>query len=469
MTSEPVLEPGSFRDRTATVFYHRGDVFRGLTQPALRQWEALSTTDFYRRFVLNGGLVHTQQVDPSTVLSSTNHRWTAMLRHEKVPFVSYPYEWPFGMLKDAALLQIDLLLAALDEGMTLKDASPFNIQWNGAAPVFVDVASFERWVSGEPWVGYRQFCQLFLYPLFLLAYRDVPYHPWLRGRLEGIDAETCRRLMSPRDFLRGGVLTHVYLQARAQAAWKQTTRDIRADLRATGFGPTIIKNNAMRLRKLIAGLRWKPDASTWSEYAACTHYEPADATRKREFVKEVVRVRDWTLAWDLGANTGTFSRIAAERSRYVVAIDADHLAVERLYQQLKAEGSRTILPLVGDLADPSPDLGWRNLERKQWMGRGRPDLVLCLALIHHLVINANIPVSELLDWLAGLGADVIIEFVTREDPMVARLLRNKDDQYTDYTLQTFDRELACRFAVHKREPLSSGTRVMYYAGSSKKP
>jgi SAM-dependent methyltransferase len=465
MTNEPVIEPGSFRDRTATVFYHRGDVFRGLTERAHRQWQALSTTDFYRRYVLNGGLVQTRQVDPSTVLPSEHQRWTAVLRHARVPFVSYPYEWPFGMLKDAALLQIDLLLAALDEGMTLKDATPFNIQWNGTAPVFVDVASFERWVRGELWVGYRQFCQMFLYPLFLQAYRDVPYHPWLRGSLEGIEAETCRRMMSARDFLRRGVLTHVYLQARAQAAWRASTRDIRAELRATGFGTTPIENNARRLRRLVAGLRWKRGASRWSEYGSCTHYKPEDAARKRDFVREVVHLRDWPLVWDLGANLGTFSRIAAERANYVVAIDADHLAVERLYQQLKVENSRTILPLVGDLADPSPDLGWRNRERRQLAERGRPDLVLCLALVHHMVIDSHVSLSELLDWLAGLGADLIIEFVTRDDPIVARLLHNRDDQHADYTLEAFDRELALRFGVHKREPLSSGTRVMYYARS----
>ena len=158
-----------------------------------------------------------------------------------------------------------------------------------------------------------------------------------------------------------------------------------------------------------------------------------------------------------------FSRIAAERARYVVAIDADQVAVERLYHDLKRDDSRTILPLVGDVADPSPDLGWRNRERRRWLERGRPELVLCLALIHHLVINGNIPLSDLLDWLASLGADLIIEFVTREDPMVERLLRNKDDQYGDYTQQAFDRELGARFVIQKREPLGSGTRVMYHA------
>jgi hypothetical protein len=461
---ESVLEPGSFRDRSARVFIQDGEVFRGLNERALGQWEALSATRFFRRFTEQGGLVPTERIDPSRqALPAAAGEWAAVLRHESIPFVSYPYEWSFGMLQDAALLQLDLLLAALDEGMTLKDASAYNVQWRGAKPVFVDIASFERRPPGEPWVGYRQFCQLFLYPLLLAAYRDIPFHPWLRGSLEGIDPESCLNALGGLSRLRAGVLTHVYLQARAQAAYAGTRRDVKADLRAAGFDVSLIKANAARLRKLIAGLAWKRARSTWSDYTKCGHYEAADADRKRRFVAEAAASGGRRLVWDLGSNTGTFSRIAAEHARYVVAVDADHLAVERLYQALKQEGNDRILPLVGNLADPSPDLGWRNLERKRLALRGRPDLVLALALVHHVVIGANVPLDEFVNWLADLGADLVIEFVTREDPMVGVLLRNKEDQYADYQLEAFERYLASRYDVLAREPLGSGTRVMYWA------
>jgi SAM-dependent methyltransferase len=179
-------------------------------------------------------------------------------------------------------------------------------------------------------------------------------------------------------------------------------------------------------------------------------------------VRSVAAARDWNLAWDLGCNVGRYSRLAAERARSVVAIDSDHLAVERLYRALKVERLRNILPLVGDLADPSPDLGWRNLERRRLTERGRPDLVLCLALIHHVVIGANIPLAEFLEWLRELGADVVLEFVTRTDPMVKVLLQNKEDQYADYDLQRFEREFTARFTVVGRQPLGSGTRILYH-------
>ena len=386
-----------------------------------------------------------------------------MLEHEKLPFVSYPYEWSFEMLRDAALLQLDLVLAGLDEGIGLKDASAYNLQWKGASPVFVDVASFYKRAEGEPWVGYRQFCQMFLYPLLVQAYRDVPFQPWMRGNIDGMDAEVCLNLLSARDYARAGVLAHVYLQAKAQKAYNATTRDVRQDLSKAGFDKRIIKANAERLRALVARLQWKPKQTTWSDYLKCGHYEASDAEQKQAFVREVAHARDWTLAWDIGCNVGVFSRIVADRAKYVVAMDADHLAIDKLYQALKSERVSNILPLIVNVTDPSPNLGWRNMERKRIDERGRPDLVLALALIHHVVIGGNIPMAEFVEWLKGLGGDLVIEFVTRKDPMVMTLLRNKEDHYADYNEDVFERELAARFRIAKRQPLGSGTRIMYHA------
>ncbi len=462
--SDITLEPGSFRDRTARVFYHDGKILRGLNETALKEWQALSATGFYRRFCETGAIVPTQQRDISSVpFDQSSQPWAGVLEHERLPFVSYPYEWSFEMLRDAALLQLDLVLAGLDEGIGLKDASAYNVQWKGATPVFVDLASFYVRADGEPWVGYRQFCQMFLYPLLLQAYRDVPFQPWMRGSIDGMDAEVCLNLLSARDYLRGGVLAHVYLQAKAQKAYNSTTRDVRADLNKAGFDKRIIKANAERLRALVASLEWKPRQSTWSDYLKCGHYEASDAAQKRDFVRGVASARRWNLAWDIGCNVGVFSRIVAEHARSVVAMDADYLAIDKLYRALKSERVANILPLIVNVTDPSPNLGWRNLERKRISERGQPELVLALALIHHVVIGGNIPMAEFVQWLRDLGGDLVIEFVTRQDPMVATLLRNKEDHYSDYTEQVFERELAARFRIVKREPLGSGTRILYYA------
>jgi ribosomal protein L11 methylase PrmA len=461
---EQRYEPGSFRDRTSRVFYRNGAVLRGLTKQAVKDWEALSSTAFFRRSMAEGKLVSTEQVDTNS-LPDAAHRgeWVAVLKHQPVPFISYPYEWSFSMLKDAAILQLDLLLAALQEHMILKDASPFNVQWIGAKPVFIDIPSFETLLPGEPWVGYRQFCQLFLYPLFLQAYKNVPSQPWLRGSIDGIEPERCNNLMTVRDWLRPGVFTHVYLQAKAQSLHAQTTRDIKKDLRAAGFHQALIKTNVNRLRKIVQRLTWKHTPSVWSDYAEKNTYTDTDREQKMAFIRQVVQSRPWRLVWDLGCNTGIFSRIAAENAGYVVALDADQVVIERLYHALKSEGQTTILPLVGNVADPSPNLGWRGLERKALTERGKPDLTLCLALIHHVVISANIPLKEFIDWLASLGTDVVIEFVTKADPMVQTLLRNKRDNYTDYEVEYCESCLAEAFDVVRREELALSPRILYYA------
>ena len=462
--TEQQFEPGSFRDRQARIFYYKKTVYRGLNKQALKEWEEFSSTQLFSRLLHQKKLIPTERLDrESSELIPGSEQWATILKHRTIPFISYPYEWSFGMLKDAALLQLELLLGALEEGMILKDSSPFNVQWHGTDPVFIDLTSFHKLLPGDPWVGYRQFCQLFLYPLLLLAYKNVPFQPWLRGSLEGFQPDDFLRLMSVRDYLRPGVIAHVFLQARAQALYGSTKRNIRAELRTAGFDARLIKANVLGLYKLVQRLTWQCSRSTWSDYANQSPYQFEDAERKIKFVREIVSTRHWPLIWDLGCNTGTFSRIAAEHADYVVALDSDQVAIERFYQVLRQERQTKILPLLTNIADPSPNLGWRGLERKPLKNRGEPDLVLCLALVHHLVITANIPLDELVDWLAELGADLIIEFVTKDDPMVKTLLHNKEDQYAEYDKENFERILSSRFAIRRQDTLGSRSRILYHA------
>ena len=406
--------------------------------------------------------MRTERVEPAP--ESLEREAAAVLRHEPVPFVSYPYEWSWGMLRDAALLQLELLAAALREGMVLKDSSPYNVQWRGARPVFVDVGSFEDLAEGEPWVGYRQFCMLYLYPLLLAAYRGMPHQPWLRGAIDGITPEQCSRLLSASDLRRPGVLTHVRMHARLEARHGERADEVRGDLRAAGFKRELIEANVRGLQKLVRRLEWEPPHSVWTEYGRDNSYSAEDAEHKRVFVRAAVRSGPHRLCWDLGCNDLTYSRIALEGADYVVAVDGDHALAELNYRVLREEGETRILPLTMNLADPSPNLGWRGLERKGLAERGRPDLVLCLALVHHVAISANVPVGEWLDWLAGLGASLVIEFPTREDPMVRRLLAGKrPDAHPDFELGRFEAELERAFSVERRERLSCATRVLYLA------
>ena len=459
-----VIEPGSFRDRTARVFYSNGSVCRGMSAPALEEWQSVATTSFFKQALETGRVVATEVVDPAAAREMDPSReWAAVLRHQTIPFVSYPYEWCFGMLRHAALLQLELLEAALAEGIALKDATPFNVQWIGPRPIFIDVASFVRWTEGQSWTGYRQFCRMFLYPLFLQAYKGVPFHPWLRGRLDGISAEECWRMTSWRDVFRPGMLSHVAAQSRLERGYANTARDIRRELHRAGFDRRLISTNLAGLKKLVGGLAWAPRESAWSDYVRSNSYNHNESMDKERFVETVLASSQQRLVWDLGCNTGRFAKLAAKYAAYVVAIDSDHESIERLYDELRHEAVGNVLPLVMDVSDPSPGLGWRGAERRPLLQRGRPDVVLCLALIHHLAISSNVPIADLVDWFAEIGARLIIEFPTPEDAMVKRLLLNKDSPYADYCVEYFEKALGVRFDIRKRLPLSSGTRILYYA------
>jgi SAM-dependent methyltransferase len=414
--------------------------------------------------VQRGALVRTERLEDADAPEGLVNGAAAVLEHERIPFVSYPYEWPFSMLKDAALLQLDLLEAALAEDLTLKDASSYNVQWRGTNPVFIDVGSFERLEPGEPWQGYRQFCMLFLNPLLLQAYRNIPYRPWLRGSLAGISPSEAAAALSFRDRFRPGVLTNVILHARLERKHAATTRDVRADLRKVGFRKELIVANVRRLRKLVSRLEWAPGRTEWNEYGATTSYTEGDAARKEEFVRDVVHRRERALAWDIGCNEGRHARIASENTRYVVALDGDAAVVDGNYRRLREERANRVLPLVCDVTDPSPALGWQGLERQTLEARGAPDLTLCLAVLHHVAISGNVPVPEFLSWLRGLETELVIEFPTRDDPRAAALLaRKKPGAHPDYDREPFERALRERFDVERELALAEGRRILYHA------
>jgi SAM-dependent methyltransferase len=461
-TSAPAgLEPGSFRDPESRVFYAGDEVYRALSPDGLEDFKALEASGLLD----DSRVVRTEVAQDTAALRGLLvHEPAGVLKHERIPFVSYPYEWTFSMLKDAALLQLDLLLAALEKDLVLKDSTPYNVQFKGSKPVFVDVGSFERLREGEPWVGYRQFCMLYLYPLLLQAVKGVPFQPWLRGSIDGIAPAEMRALMSFRDRFRRGLFTNVFLHARLEKRYADRTKEVAADVKRVGFKKELFVANVRKMRKLVERLSWDPPEGVWTAYGERNTYTDDDARRKDEFVREVARSRDWGLVWDIGCNNGRYSRIAAEGARNVISVDADDGPVELLYRDLRGEGDEKILTLTMNLADPSPALGWRGLERKTMAERGKPDLVLALALIHHVAISANVPVREFLDWLASLGTALVIEFPTREDPMVQKLLAPKrEGLHPDYELEFFESALNEMFEVERSERLESGTRVLYFA------
>jgi SAM-dependent methyltransferase len=461
VSSTPGLEPGSFRDPDSRVFTGDGRVLRLLSEQGLADWRALSSSGLLEE--LQDDVIRTREVE-ADVPEALHGGVAAVLEHDRIPFVSYPYEWTFGMLRDAALLQLELLRRAIEKGLILKDSTPYNVQFRGAQPVFIDVGSFEQLREGEPWAGYRQFCMLFLYPLLLQAWKDVPFQPWLRGSLEGITPREARSMLSARDLLRRGVLSHVVLHERLERRYEEKEADFKGDLRKAGFKKELILANIRGLARLIRRLRWEPGRSVWSEYGPETTYSHDDAERKARFVADAVAEESPRLVWDLGCNDGRHARLAAEHAEYVVAMDADSLVVDRLYGALREESQTRILPLAVNVVDPPPALGWRGQERRPLPERGRPDLTLALALIHHVSIGGNVPVTEFLDWLRGVTGSLVIEFVSPEDPMARRLLaRKRPGDHPDYRADWFEQSLTERFEIVRSEQLAGGARTLYLA------
>lgn len=459
--SIPVADSGSFRDPNGRVYVHAGQVFRGLSQSALENFRALRSTRFYQAFIQSGELISTAEV-PTPEWATGQLEWVGWLHHQAVPFISYPYEWTFSMLRDAAQLQLRLLEAALQEGWSMKDATPYNVQFVAGKPVFIDIPSFEPLPPGSAWQGYRQFCEMNLFPLLLQAYKGVDFQPLLRAGINGVGVQTAAGLFSLRDRLRKGVASHVWLQALLDRKYGNSQRNLRNELKSAGLNRELLLANVRKLRTLLARLEWRAAGSEWADYDQFHNYSDADHVAKMGFVEQAAADCKAPLSWDLGCNTGQFSQIAAQHGGLVIAMDADHLAVERLYRNPQVMASQRILPLVQNLADPSPAWGWNQAERKTLEQRGRPQLVLALALIHHVVIGANIPITAFIDWLGSLGCSLVIEFVSRDDDKVVQLLRNRAEQFPEYNRSSFEQALAQYFTTVQRQDLREGLRTLYF-------
>lgn len=446
-------DPGSFRDPASRVVLD-GDqtVTRLLDERGLADWQRLSATRFYRSGVEAGRIIAAEEV-------AAPEGAAGALEHPRLGMISYPFEWTFSMLKDAALLQLDLMAVALDEGMILKDATPYNIQFVGGQPQFIDIGSFETYRSGEPWVAYRQFCRQFLYPLMLRSWVGVPFQPWLRGDPEGLTAAQMRRLLPVRRRISPQALGHVELQARAESRLQGEA--VRSNLAEAGFSSDLIVANVTKLRALVESFSAETLDRIWSDYHDCTHVG-RDRDTKAEFLAGVLDgVRPSTVL-DLGANDGHFSRVAVAAGAEVVAVDGDEAVLDSLYRSLSP--GTPIVPILSDLSNPSPAQGWAGEERPALFARANPDLVVAYGLIHHLIYTASVPPAKVVDWLGGFGVPVVVEFVAPDDPMVKRLTANKrpDELHPDRTREAFERLVSDQFGIESSRELEGGTRWVYH-------
>jgi ribosomal protein L11 methylase PrmA len=447
----------SFRDPSAFVFWRDGQPYRQIQGPFAAEWDAFEVSPLKQRLLEGRRLIRYESVGLDHAAAPGAH---AVIRPERVEFISYPYEWTFGELREAALLTLDIQLEALDAGWTLKDASAYNIQFHDARPIHIDSSSFERLEDGSPWLAYRQFCEQFLAPLALAARRDVRLSELLRHGADGIPLDLASRLLPWRSRLDFGLLSHLHLHARAQIRHAADDDDGRAARRAR-ISPARLKGLIGNLRSTVSGLDWDASGTEWADYADNTSYDERAAADKDRLVDAFVRELPGGRVWDLGANTGRFSRIAADAGKRVVAFDIDPAAAERHFRAVREAGRTDILPLVVDIADPSPGLGWAGRERRSLLERADADVILALALVHHLAITRNVPLPMLIDLFADLARAAVVEFVPKEDPMVRRLLATRRDVFADYDLDGFRAAARTRFEIIRETPIADSTRVLF--------
>jgi ribosomal protein L11 methylase PrmA len=376
-----------------------------------------------------------------------------------VPFISYPYEWSFGQLKDAALATLTIQNRALKLGMSLKDASAYNIQFFKGRPTLIDTLSFEIYKEGEPWVAYRQFCQHFLAPLALMAYRDSRLSQLLRVHIDGIPLDLVSELLPGRTRLNFGIASHIHLHAAAQKRYADVVVSRARKGRTMSHDAFI--GLVESLRKTIQKLEWKPTGTEWSNYYAANNYTDKAFEHKKVIVGEWLGKIGAKLVWDLGANTGIFSRVAIGKGAYVVSADIDPAAVEVNYRLVKQGKEQNILPLVLDLTNPSPAIGWENSERDTFIQRGPVDAVLALALIHHLAISNNVPLRRVAEFFANCGEWLIIEFVPKSDSQVLKLLSSREDIFIDYSFEGFEEAFNKRFIIKESKAVMDSERRMY--------
>ncbi len=446
----------SFRDPSGFLFNHDEVLYRQVNRSYQSDYEKLIASGLYDELSEAGLLL--KHAEASGELARTDEAYKIIVP-EQLAFISYPYEWSFGQLKDAALLTLDIQRRALEREMGLKDASAYNVQFVRGRPVLIDTLSFEAYQEGAPWAAYRQFCQHFLAPLTLMSRRDVSLSQLLRIYIDGIPLELASKLLPARTKLDFSIQLHIHAHAKMQRKYADRVGDSKGTQRR--IGRRALANFIESLRGLVARLEWTPSGTTWSEYYQGDSYDDTGLEHKKQLVEAFLEKAAPKSLWDLGANTGLHSRLASRKGIFTVAWDVDPAAVELNYRQVVRDKETDLLPLVLDLTNPSAAIGWANEERMSLRERGPADAVMALALVHHLAIANNLPLPRIAEHFADLGRHLIIEFVPKTDPKVRKLLASREDIFSKYSLEGFEEAFKERYRILASEKIRNSDRFLY--------
>ncbi len=445
--------PSSYRDPSGFIFEKDAVLYRQVNKIFQEHFDHFISSGCYEHLVKKGMLLAHEEV-PGNLTGKEEYYET--LKPEPIPFISYPYEWSFDMLKDAALLTLQLVKEAVGYGLILKDATPYNIQWQKGKLIFIDTLSFEKYNEEEPWIAYRQFCESFLSPLLLMHYSKNPLQQLFLAYPDGIPLAVTRSLLPKRS--RFSLLAYLHIHLHASIAQKRPA----PEKKKIKFSKQKLLNLVSSLELLTRKLKLPAQRSAWSDYYT-------EATQRNDYLEQKKKIiRQWLdkikpirTAADLGANQGEFTRLLSGQNINTIAADLDPWCVNKLYKQVKESNEKNIQPLIIDLAIPSPAIGVNNEERSSFIGRTHVDLVLVLALVHHLAIGKNISVGLLANMFRKMSKWLVIEFVPGGDEKVKLMLANKKDIYTDYDEVHFEKAFSEYFSIDQKEPIPGSGRTLY--------
>lgn len=454
-----MLLPASFRDPSGFIFKRDDVLYRQVNQVNKHNYDLLMNSGLYDHLIESGLLVRHREATDTGWATSKAYK---IICPERIRYISYPYEWCFNQIKDAALLTLDIELIALAHDMTLKDASAYNIQFDRGRPVMIDTLSFEKYVEGRPWSAYRQFCQHFLATLALMSKTDIRLNKLLLAYIDGIPLDLASSLLPRSSWFKIGLFIHLHIHAKTQKKYSVTESTSFNNKKGARFvRKTALLEILKSLRKSIVQLECQFEGTEWGNYYAATNYADSAAHAKQALVHQFLEKTQASGVWDLGGNTGVYSRIATTMGIPTVCFDIDPAAVDFNYQQVRQKKEELLLPLLLDLTNPSPGLGWEGRERDPFIKRGPVDCVMALALIHHLAISNNLPFDKIASFFSKLCQYLIIEFVPKEDSQVQRLLRSREDIFAQYDQACFEFVFSKYFKIICREPIQNSHRTLY--------
>lgn len=444
----------SFRDPNGFLFVVKGELYRQINKIYQRDYDLLINSGLYDKLVKQGLLIAHKEIDNKAFKEQNFHK---VIKPELIPFISYPYEWSFSQYKDAAITTLRIQKLAFEYGMCLKDASAYNIQFKEGKPIFIDTLSFEKYKEGQPWIAYRQFCQHFLAPLALMSRKDVRLNSLMKIYIDGLPLDLVSSLLPGSTKINFSLLSHIHLHAKSQQVFAQ--KEVKS--KQYKINRLAFQGIMGSLESAVAKLKWQAKGTEWADYYDETNYSEQAFNHKKEIVNSFIEKAQPQLVWDLGANTGIFSRLASNKQILTISSDIDPAAVEQNYLECKKNSERLLLPLLLDLSNPSPGIGWANRERDSFLKRGPVDMVMALALIHHLAISNNLPFSRIASLFSEMSSWLIIEFIPKDDSQIKRLLLSREDIFTDYTQHSFEDVFCQYFQIKQKIAIKQSKRVLY--------